>query len=74
MDMDHKNLKKLGVNLRLMRRKRGLTQEKLAEIAQIHPVYVSYIEKGYRNPSITKIIRVAIALQCRPIDIFRGIF
>lgn len=72
--MDQKNLKRLGKNVRLMRLKRQWTQEKLAAVAEIHPVYVSYIEKGTRNPSITKIFQIAIALECSPIEIFRGIF
>ena len=72
--MDNKNLKKLGANVRHIRLNRGWTQEKLAEIAEIHPVYVSYIEKGSRNPSITKIFSVALALKCTPDEIFDGIF
>jgi transcriptional regulator with XRE-family HTH domain len=72
--MDHKNLKKLGKNVRSMRLKRNWTQEKLADVADIHPVYVSYIEKGSRNPSITKILQIAHALECSPSDMFMGIF
>jgi transcriptional regulator with XRE-family HTH domain len=72
--MDHKNLKKLGKNVRSMRLKRNWTQEKLAGVANIHPVYVSYIEKGSRNPSITKIFQIAMALECSASDIFKGIF
>ncbi len=72
--MEQKLLKKLGSNLRQIRHDRGLTQEELAEIAEVHPVYVSYIEKGSRNPSITKILQLAMALKCEPAEIFRGIF
>ena len=72
--MDQKNIKKLGSNLRKIRQSRGWTQEKLAEMAGIHPVYVCYIEKGKRNPSITKIFRIGKALKCGANEIFRGIF
>jgi transcriptional regulator with XRE-family HTH domain len=72
--MYRKLLKKLGNNVRAIRLKRHWTQEKLAEMAGIHPVYVSYIEKGTRNPSITKILQIANALKCTPAEIFQGIF
>jgi len=72
--MDHKVLKRLGKNVRSIRLKRKWTQEKLAEMAGMHPVYVSYIEKGTRNPSISKIIQLAIALKCTPVEIFNHIF
>jgi transcriptional regulator with XRE-family HTH domain len=72
--MDQKNLKKLGKNVRAIRLKRRWTQEKLAGVAEIHPVYISYIEKGSRNPSVTKILQIAFALECSASEIFRGIF
>jgi transcriptional regulator with XRE-family HTH domain len=43
-------LTSLGKNVRQAREKRALTQEKLAEIAEIDPTYVSGIERGLRNP------------------------
>ena len=72
--MPTKYLKKLGKNVRTIRLGRGWTQEKLAEKAGIHPVYISYIEQGTRNPSITKILQVARALECHPTEIFEGLF
>jgi len=71
--MDQVHLKKLGKNVRLIRKRRGWTQERLATLAEIHPVYVSYIEKGSRNPSISKIFRIVRALKCKPNDAFKGI-
>ena len=72
--MRSKYLKKLGKNVRAIRLGRGWTQEKLAEVAEIHPVYISYIEQGTRNPSITKILQIARALECEAAEIFRGLF
>jgi len=72
--MQNKHLKKLGQNVRNIRLGRGWTQEKLAEAADIHPVYISYIEQGTRNPSITKILQIAWALECEATEIFRGLF
>ena len=72
--MANKYLKKLGKNVRTIRLQRGWTQEKLAEAAGIHPVYISYIEQGNRNPSITKILQIARALGCEATEIFQGLF
>ncbi len=72
--MRNKYLRKLGRNVRTIRLERGWTQEKLAEAAGIHPVYISYIEQGSRNPSITKILQIARALGCEATEIFQGLF
>jgi DNA-binding XRE family transcriptional regulator len=42
----HPSLTALGRNLRESRRSRGLTQEKLAELADLDPTYISGIERG----------------------------
>lgn len=42
----------LGRNLRQARERKELTQEKLAEIAEIDPTYVSGIERGLRRLSV----------------------
>lgn len=72
--MQANDLKKLGTNIRKIRKNRGWTQLKLAHQAKIHPVYISYIENGSRNPCISKIFQLAQALKCRPSEIFQGIF
>ena len=55
-------LQSLGLNLRHVRSRRGLTQEALAELAQLDPTYISGIERGVRNPGIKNIARLAKAL------------
>ena len=72
--MQPNNLRKLGINIRKIRRGHGWTQVALAQRAQIHPVYISYIENGSRNPCVSKIFQLGRALKCRPGEIFRGIF
>jgi len=62
--------KKLGLNVRYWRKKRGLSQEEFAGRAQLHPTYVSGIETGYRNPTVKIIGRIAEALQVNPADLF----
>ncbi len=41
---------------------RGLSQESLAYAARLHPTYISLLERGLRNPSLTSIQKVARAL------------
>lgn len=53
----------LAVNLRQARREQGLSQEDLASAAGIDRTYVSGIERGVRNPTITVLARFADALK-----------
>lgn len=41
----------------------GLSQEKLAEAAGLHPTYVSMVERGIRNPTLDVAARIAKALK-----------
>jgi transcriptional regulator with XRE-family HTH domain len=62
--------KKFGQNVRHWRKKRGLSQEDLADKARLHPTYVSGIETGYRNPTVKIIGRIAEALGVDPAALF----
>ena len=50
------------MNVRRLRLERKLTQEKLAELAELHPNYISSVERSERNISICNIERIARAL------------
>ncbi len=43
----------------------GWSQEALAEAAGLDQTYISGIERLLRNPTVTVIERIAVALQCR---------
>lgn len=51
-----------GERVRALRLKRGWTQERLAEEADLNSVQVSHIERGANEPKLTTIIRLARAL------------
>jgi len=51
-----------AANMRRIRLEKKLTQEKVAEFADLHPNYVSSVERGERNISICNIARIADAL------------
>jgi transcriptional regulator with XRE-family HTH domain len=52
----------LGMNVRRRREEKELTQEALAERADLDPTYISGIERGVRNPSVLSVVRIARAL------------
>jgi len=58
---------RLGLNIRRLREERGWSQEEYAERADIHRTYVSDIERGRRNPTITVVERLA-----RPLEVTMG--
>ena len=57
------NLKEMGARVRDARLKLNLSQVALAELAQLHPTYISQIENGKANLSIDVFIRLTEALQ-----------
>jgi transcriptional regulator with XRE-family HTH domain len=52
-----------GTVVRKFRLAKGLSQEELAEEAGLHRTYISLLERGLRNPSLTVILKVAHALR-----------
>ncbi len=66
-------LRVLGSNIRQARSKRGLSQEALARLCKSHRNYVGGVERGERNPTATKIIAIALALDCTVARLFRGL-
>ncbi|MEO0637831.1 MAG: helix-turn-helix transcriptional regulator [Pseudomonadota bacterium] len=62
---------RVGKNIREWRKMRGLSQEEFADLAGLHPTYVSGIETGYRNPTVKIIARIAEALDVEPAQLFR---
>jgi len=62
-----------GKNVRELRKKRGWSQERLAEVANLHRNYVGNVERGEQNVSIDNIENLAHALGVRPEKLFAGI-
>ena len=52
----------LGRAIRRLRKKRRMTIEGLALDAELHPTYLSGIERGIRNPTWTKLCALADTL------------
>jgi transcriptional regulator with XRE-family HTH domain len=66
-------LKVLGDTIRHYRKQAGMSQEKLAEMAELHPVYVGKFERGEQWISINALLRVAKALGVRVRDLVQDI-
>lgn len=56
---------RLARNLRKLRHEKGLSQEAFADLAGIHRTYISDLERGARNPTITVVDKLAVALQLK---------
>jgi len=68
------NIKKIfGKNLRTNRKKRGFSQEKLADLSGLHRTYISDVERGTRNISLENIQKIADSLGIKITDLFKGI-
>jgi len=52
-----------GVVLRKLRKTAGLTQEELAFEAGLRRTYVSILELGQQQPSLTTVLKLATALR-----------
>lgn len=62
-----------GRNVRGRRERRGISQEQLAELAELHRTYVGAVERGERNVSLKNIVRLARALGTNAADLVKGV-
>ena len=53
----------LGQRIRNYRTQKGLSQDKLAELAGFHPTYIGQIERGEKNATLESIEKISSALN-----------
>lgn len=63
----------IGETIRKYRKRAGLTQEKLAEKAELHPVYVGEVERGEQTISVFALMKIAKVLGVRVRDLVSGL-
>jgi transcriptional regulator with XRE-family HTH domain len=68
--MGDQRLMRFGMRVRDLRKRAGLSQEALADKAQIHRTYIGGIERGERNVSLKNIYRIADALDVPVASLF----
>lgn len=56
-------LKKIGLNFRIARVKKSLSQEAFAELANVHTNYIGKVERGEQNLTIKKVVSLANSLE-----------
>ena len=69
-DDNPEELKRLGRGFRAQRRAKGLSQEKLGELAGVHRNYIGQIERGERNVKAGTLIKLARAMGVSPAKFF----
>lgn len=62
-----------GKRVRVLREKRGLSQEAFADLCRLDRTYISGIERGRRNPSLKAIRTMAGALGLSMKELFEGV-
>ena len=55
--------KEVGFKIRSIREEKGLSQEKLAALADLHRAYVGQIERGEKNMGLKNLEKIAKALK-----------
>jgi transcriptional regulator with XRE-family HTH domain len=63
MILDSNILKKFGERVRVFRKEKGLSQEELAEKANLHRTYIGMIERAEKNITLINIEKLAKALD-----------
>ena len=64
---------KFGAAIRARRENLGLSQERLAELSDMHRTYIGGIERGERNISLENTIKLCQALQIKPSALFKSL-
>ncbi len=68
------NIKEIvGARIRDIRKERGLSQEELAHIANLHPTYIGKLERGERNMSVESLDKATSALGISLEELFKNL-
>lgn len=58
--------KSIGIIIRELRVKKGITQEQLSGLAALDRTHYSKIERGLRSPNVDTLFKIAFALNMKP--------
>jgi transcriptional regulator with XRE-family HTH domain len=60
----------VGKHIRTLRKEKGLSQEELGDLADLHHTYIGAVERGERNCSIDSLSKIAKGLNVNVVDLF----
>lgn len=60
----------IGQRIRNYRTQKGLSQEKLAELAGCHPTYIGQLERGEKNATLESVEKIASAMDISLSELF----
>ena len=63
--------KKLGKNLKRIRTRKGMSQGDIYRSAGMDRAYLSSLENGKRNPTLSNIRKIAEALSVEPFELLK---
>ena len=66
-------LRAFGFSVKKQRAAKGLSQETLAEKADLDRTYLSDVERGTRNLGVKNVVRIAKALGVTPAKLMEGV-
>jgi transcriptional regulator with XRE-family HTH domain len=65
--------RRLGLRVRSLRQKRGLSQEAFADACGVHRSYMGAVERGEKNLTVASLSKIARALNVKVGELFRGL-
>jgi len=65
------SVEKIGMKIKAVREKRGLSQEELAQRAEISRGYLARLETGRHEPTLTMLAKIAKALRVKTADLLK---
>ena len=60
----------IGKRIQEFRKKKGITQDELAEIIDISPHYLSALERGVYNIKLSTLVKILNSLDCSADEVF----
>lgn len=63
----------IGNRIQEIRKRKGLTQEQLAERVNISPHYLSALERGVYNIKLELLVNILNTLDCSADEVFQGV-
>jgi len=68
-----KYVRRFGQRVRMIREEKQLSQEELADRANVHRTYIGMIERGEKNATIVTIVKISGALEVPATELVKAL-